>query len=406
MTGTGTAAPVEPADQGGAPPSPRRLGYLPALDGLRAIAITLVVLFHYPWVTKAFAPQPFHGGFLGVDMFFVLSGFLITTLLLEERTTAGRVSLTAFYQRRARRLLPGFFVLFVIALAAHVGWGLQPTNTGLVGMLVYMANWVQIWRPDSLGAIFGHTWSLAIEEQFYLLFPLALLGLIRIGARRFGLAIALFAGALGAWAWRIVVWHRHVASTVNFVDWYALITGRTPPATDPFRFREWNRWYFGTDTRADALLLGCVAAVLFVQLARRRPGRGLVVGASGVAVLAGAGVGVIVAQAAIPAGWVPDWGLFLFESCVALTVLGLALAPRAPLARVLSLAPLVWLGRRSYAVYLFHLFIFQMLRTQRTHLPSTAQFWFLMAVTLLAAEFSWRVIESPFMRGRRRYERT
>ncbi|HEY1737862.1 MAG TPA: acyltransferase [Acidimicrobiia bacterium] len=405
MTGTDTAAPVEGKDPGEPTAAPRRLGYMPALDGLRAVAITLVVLFHYPWIVKPFHTAPMHGGFLGVDMFFVLSGFLITTLLLEERQKHGRVSLKGFYQRRARRLLPAFFVLFVIALIEHFVFSLQPTTTGLLGMLVYMANWVQIWRPDSLGPIFGHTWSLAIEEQFYLLFPLILIGLIRLGLRRVGLAVALFGGALAAWGWRVAVWHRQAASKVSFVDFYALLTGRSLPDTDPFRFREWNRWYFGTDTRADALLVGCAAAVIFVWLARRPARRGFTIGAAVVAMLAFVGGGIVVARATIPSGWIPDWGLFVLESCVALTVLGLAFAPRAPLARVLSLPPLVYLGRRSYAIYLFHLFIFQQLRTQRTHLGSVAQFWLLMAVTLLVAELSWRYIESPFMRGRRRYER-
>jgi len=382
----------------------RRLGYMPALDGLRAIAITLVVLFHYPWATKVFHAPPFHGGFLGVDVFFVLSGFLITTLLLEERHARGRVSLAAFYQRRARRLLPAFFVLFLIALSAHFFWALQPTTTGLLGMLFYMANWVQIWRPASIGGLFGLTWSLAIEEQFYLLFPLLLFGLIRLGLRRTGLVLALMGGALAAWAWRVNVWHRQLHANVGFVDWYASITGRSVPDTDPFRFREWNRWYFGTDTRADALLIGCAAAALFVLLARRRLRRGFVVGAAIAAVLAFVGGGVIVSRASIPSGWIPNWGLFVLECCVAVVVLGLAVAPRAPLARVLSLAPLVWLGRRSYAIYLFHLLVFNLFRIERTHFPSVVQFWFLMIMTLVAAELSWRFVESPFMRGRRKFE--
>src|SRR3954447_5790680 len=145
MAGTETAGPVGGTEQHEAPPQ-RRLGYLPALDGLRAIAVTLVVLFHYPWATKPFELQPFHGGFLGVDVFFVLSGFLITALLLEERASRGRVSLSGFYQRRARRLLPAFFVLFAVAVAARFGAtadNLRPTTTGLAGMLFYMANWVQ-----------------------------------------------------------------------------------------------------------------------------------------------------------------------------------------------------------------------------------------------------------------------
>jgi peptidoglycan/LPS O-acetylase OafA/YrhL len=216
--------------------------------------------------------------------------------------------------------------------------------------------------------------------------------------------LALFGGALASWAWRVHIWHQQAQANVGFIDWYASITGRGVPETDPFRFREWNRWYFGTDTRADALLIGCAAAALFVLLARRQLRRGFVIGAAIAAVLAFIGGGVIVARATIPSSWIPDWGLFLLEFCAAVVVLGLALAPRAPLARLLSLAPLVYIGRRSYAIYLFHLLIFSLFRTQRTHFNSFVQFWFLMLMTLIAAELSWRLVESPFMRGRRKYE--
>ena len=210
MTGTDTAARVDDKDPGEPRPRPAASATCRRSTVSRAIAITLVVLFHYPWIVKPFQPSPFHGGFLGVDMFFVLSGFLITTLLLEERDKHGRVSLKGFYQRRARRLLPAFFVLFADPVIEHFFFSLQPTTDGLIGMLVYMANWVQIWRPDSLGPIFGHTWSLAIEEQFYLLFPLLLIGLIPLGLKPSGLP-SRFSGARsrhggGGFA----VWHRQM----------------------------------------------------------------------------------------------------------------------------------------------------------------------------------------------------
>jgi peptidoglycan/LPS O-acetylase OafA/YrhL len=399
MTRTSAAGPEVTAE--GAPA--RRLGYVPALDGMRAVAITLVVLFHYPWANTPV--NPYHGGFLGVDVFFVLSGFLITTLLLEEHRGHGRVSLRGFYARRARRLLPALAVLFVIAVAAHFGAttpNLRPSTTGLFGMAFYMANWVQIWRNDPLGGMFGHTWSLAIEEQFYLVFPLLLLGLLRVGLRRIGLVLALVAGALASWSWRAALWHSH-PTKLAFVDFYAAITGRVLPATNPFR--SWNRWYFGTDTRADALLIGCAVAALFVHLARRPPSARVARVAAIVVVVPAVVAGVVVAKAAILDGWVPDWGLFLLECSVGLTVLGVVLSPSGLLTRVLSFRPFVWIGRRSYAIYLFHLVVFEVFPTSRTHLSSTFQFWFLMAMTLVAAEISWRLVESPFMKGRRRFER-
>src|SRR5262249_28328029 len=147
---------------------PPRLGYQPALDGARAVAIGLVVLVHYPWHVGFLASAPFHGGFLGVDAFFVLSGFLITTLLLEEHAASGRVSLRRFYARRAFRLLPALAVLLVVAVVLHFTLAAhnknRPETTGILGVLFYVANWVGIYRPKSLGVIFD-TWSLAVEEQ-------------------------------------------------------------------------------------------------------------------------------------------------------------------------------------------------------------------------------------------------
>jgi len=184
---------------------------------MRAIAIILVLLFHYPFATntgqlRLFAAAPVHGGFLGVGVFFVLSGFLITTLLLEERARHGTISLRAFYVRRALRLLPAFFVLFAFAVGCFVLLGttdpVRPSGPGLIGMLLYVANWVQIWSRGSLGVVFGHTWSLAIEEQFYVAFPVIALLVLGARARRATLALVvglfsynggLFWGVNGDW---------------------------------------------------------------------------------------------------------------------------------------------------------------------------------------------------------------
>jgi peptidoglycan/LPS O-acetylase OafA/YrhL len=204
-----------------------RLRYMPALDGLRAVAVAGVLLYHGD-VTWA------RGGYLGVDAFFVLSGFLITTLLLAEWRTNGAIDLVDFWRRRARRLLPALFlVLGAVALFAAT-WAPTDTLERLRGdafaTLGYVANWRFIWSSDSYFAQFSspsplqHVWSLAIEEQFYLVWPPAFLVLLRVtgGSRRavLGITAGLAAGSA-------------LLMAVLFT-----------PGADP------SRVYYGTDTRA------------------------------------------------------------------------------------------------------------------------------------------------------------
>jgi peptidoglycan/LPS O-acetylase OafA/YrhL len=388
-----------------------RMRYHPSLDGLRAAAIVLVLLFHYPWTDRYLDRDPVHGGFLGVDVFFVLSGFLITALLLQEQRDRGGVSMRAFYARRALRLLPAFAVLFgaaVIARYALVDTLAQPTGAGLLGMAFYCANWVQIWFHDPLPPMFAHTWSLAIEEQFYLLFPLAVVGLARVGVRRGRLVAALVAGALASALWRAVL-ARPRPTASNLLDFYAMVTGRSLPATDPFR--QWNRWYFGTDAHLDGLLFGCAAAAGLVVwgplLVRRLEHSAALRRALGVATWCALfGVAVVVRFATILDHWVAAWGLLLLEVCVVVAVVAIVLTPSGPAARFFSAAPLVWLGRRSYAVYLFHQLVFYELAGGRVNLPQPWLFVVMMVAVLLAAEVSWRVIEQPFLRRKARFQRT
>src|SRR4051812_31140019 len=198
------------------------LGYRPALDGLRAVAITLVVSLHaFRWP---------NGGYLGVDLFFVLSGFLITTLLLEEHHATGRISLSRFYLRRARRLLPALFVM----LAAYSAWslttqGVDPTRYVLEGVL-YCTNYFLAYRGQ-LSPI-EHLWSLAEEEQFYLLWPLLLIGLLLWRRRVMGIFLIVVFGLL---VWN-EVWQTHHHANGLRLD-------------------------YGIDTRSDGLVVGCLLAV-------------------------------------------------------------------------------------------------------------------------------------------------
>ena len=387
-----------------------RLGYQPALDGMRAFAVAMVVLFHYPWNHTLFQLNPVHGGFLGVDVFFVLSGFLITTLLVQEHLAHGVVSLRRFYARRALRLLPAFGVLWVIAVVLHlvlsVHDGDRPRTDGLLGTLFYVGNWVSIAKPEALG-ILGPMWSLAIEEQFYLVWPLTLVALFAAGLRLRTIAWLTGIAAVAASLYRIHFWHSHLGPS-NFLTFYLHLSNRkltaAPPATFAHRLNVWNRVYFGSDTRADALLAGCFTAIVLVLVLPR-------LGARARVVLSFASIPAIVVVAMIfsravtaVSGWLVVWGFPLLEVSIAVLIASLVVAPRGVIARVLGFAPFAWIGRRSYAIYLFHLVVLKYCGRRYIDLPPAVSFVFQMAVILAAAEVSYRVVEAPMLRRKRRFE--
>jgi peptidoglycan/LPS O-acetylase OafA/YrhL len=398
-----TAAPAPPTT-----PLPGRLGYQPALDGVRALAISLVMLFHYPWKNRFYAANPFHGGFLGVDAFFVLSGFLITTLLLQEHALLGRVSLGRFYARRALRLLPALGALLVVAVVLHVALsphnGNRPSVLGIGGMIFYVANWVEIYRHGALG-LFSHTWSLAIEEQFYLVWPVILIVLLRRRLRLATIAAIVAAGIAVASAWRAWYWHSHFGPH-SFVDYYFAVTNRvvsTDTGALDHRTLVWNRWYFGSDTRADALLAGCLTAIVLFWLLPRLGARARM-RLSAACVVAFIGCGIIVWRAVVVmSGWLPLWGILVLEICVSVVIAGLVAGPRGPLARLLGIGPLAWLGRRSYAVYLFHPVVFAYCGRTHVNLPPPLSFVFQIVVVLVVAELSHRLVEAPMLRRKQHF---
>jgi peptidoglycan/LPS O-acetylase OafA/YrhL len=379
--------------------------YQPALDGLRALAVSVVVAFHYPPETA----HAFRGGFLGVDAFFVLSGFLITTLLLEEHRRTGSVSLRKFYARRALRLLPAASVLLVVGVALSLFLSdtapARPKAIGLFGMAAYIANWVQIFEPGSLGEL-SHTWSLAIEEQFYLLWPLALVLLLRRGARARTMLVVIGAGIAASAAWRAVVWTHAAVPHSNFIDYYLRITSGAESSNTQIllhRIHVWDRWYFGTDTRADALLAGCFVAVALVMIRERTPDVATRV-LRFAPVIGLLGVAIIVWRAEVfTSGWVPNWGVLVFEVCIALVIAGLVTAPYSVIAHALALSPLVWIGRRSYAIYLFHPIVFRFLNTQVYDISWSTAFVLSIGAVIVIAEVSYRLIEAPALRGKRRF---
>ena len=340
-----------------------RLGYRPALDGIRAVAILLVLFLH---------GRLLDGGFLGVDLFFVLSGFLITALLLREWDQRRSISLGRFYVRRARRLFPALFlmilgvaVLYLALSAVQHGRGFWPEVAAVAG---YAANWVAATAsPPGLSTLglFGHTWSLAIEEQFYIVWPLLLLLLLRrrapLGAIAVGLLVAAAAGGILRW----FVWaHDH-----------------SPAA------------FLRTDTRADGLLLGCATLALissapFLRRWLTRPAVAVVA----VLVLATAVWRLRSDSSPLYAG-----GLVIFEVAAAGLIAHVVLAPGAFAARVLAIRPLAWLGARSYGIYLYHFPLFFCVAPATVGLSRDSFFLVVAPLTVALAALSYRFVERPIL---------
>jgi peptidoglycan/LPS O-acetylase OafA/YrhL len=361
-------------------------GYSRALDGIRAFAVAAVVLFHAGVGGLA-------GGFLGVDTFFVLSGFLITSLLLAERVSRGRIDLKRFWIRRARRLMPALLaMLLATVVAGH--FLLDSDALGLLradayAALAYIANWRMIFRGTGYVAATAapsplqHTWSLGIEEQFYLLWPLLVTALtVRLAIRRARTALVILCGA-GA-----------VASQLLCVRL--------------FRPDAMARAYYGTDTRAQALLIGAALAAVLASAggtarSRHRDRKrklslaNLVLAALGL--VGAAGTLWLWHAATDQASWMYRGGLTAAAAGTALVIAQVVINPGSVLARFLGLAPLVWLGRISYGVYLWHWPLFTFVTADATGLSR----WPLLAVrlagTLAVAVVSYHVIEQPIRHG-------
>jgi peptidoglycan/LPS O-acetylase OafA/YrhL len=349
-----------------------RLGYRPELDGIRGAAILLVILVHlHDW------PR---GGFIGVDVFFTLSGFLITTLLLEEWNARGAISLRHFYARRALRLFPAVVVLLGAYCAFALISGGPYLGTRLAGVgygAAYVSNW-----PQAFGAPFpeqeiGFLWTLAIEEQFYLLWPgLLLLGLsvVRLSPRRRILAIVLV--ILAVWVWRAVL--------------------------DGGIHGEGNRIYFGTDTRLDQLLLGAALAAWFVQrpagATRSRILR--FAGWAGVAFLAWRLFDSVYFRS-----WYPTLGLAGIGIASA-AVIGCVVTASSPTLRwVFSRRLLCWVGTLSYSLYLWHVLAIRAVEHSFPAGPAPVRIVAGVALSFLLAAASYRFVERPFLRRRRHHER-
>ncbi|MDP9475509.1 MAG: acyltransferase [Actinomycetota bacterium] len=375
-----------------------RLPYRPGLDGLRALAVIAVLLYH---AGLAWIP----GGFLGVEVFFVISGYLITALLLAEWRGRGRIDLKSFWLRRARRLLPALYVLLVVTLAYAVVFlpgevaGLRADALAAFG---YVTNWYLVFGQESYFEAVGrpsllkHLWSLAVEEQFYLLWPLIFAVGMGVGATRLRARRTLTVAVTVA-----------VASAVAMALLYV-------PGVDP------SRIYYGTDTRATGLLFGAALAFLWSPGEKYRPAdtRHLRLGFPrrgrfrrrwgwivptlldllGIAALGG------LVWFCLKLG---EFQPFLYRGGFALVALMTAAAimvvvhPHTRLgARLLGWGPLRWVGERSYGIYLWHWPVFMVTRpgldVPFDGMPLLA---LRLAATILLAHLSYEYVEAPIRRG-------
>jgi peptidoglycan/LPS O-acetylase OafA/YrhL len=349
-----------------------RLGYLPGLDGLRGIAILTVLAFH----VGAFARMTtLRGGFLGVQIFFVISGFLITALLVEEHDRNGAISLRFFYARRALRLFPALFAAVGVAVVyASVAPGsqLHPTAKEALASILYWDNWFHALDVGN-ATILLHTWSLSIEEQFYLVWPVVLvltLGLAAVRSRLW--VIPLAAAAASALARAIVD-----LSATHVV----------------------NRLYFGTDTRADGLLIGCMLALLWARGLPSGAGRLL----AWLSLPAAAGLAVLMWFEAVPDRSLYVFGLLACSLASAVLIANVVTGHPRIVVRSLSHPTLVFVGKISYGLYLWHYVVFWIVRDHTAGWSSSTRVPLELSLAFGVALASYFLLELPIVRKKARF---
>ncbi len=384
--------------------------YLPGLDGLRALAVIAVMIYHAD-------PSWLPGGFLGVEVFFVISGYLITLLLMAERERDGRIDLGAFWMRRARRLLPALFAV-----------------------MVALSIWTTISRPEALGKVRGdpdrrvllcvelvpdlgggglrllrrlrplrHLWSLAVEEQFYLVWPIVMAVVLRGGTRRVA---------------RPVLWMLGVVVVVTLVTSIAVHGGPigecavTPEAYWTFGDRciaKADTLYLSTITRSTGLLLGAAMAMLWRPVAVMRgpmARRGLLLDLFALLGLVGLALAAVryhfVIDDRVAEATVADTGLFrggfVLTGLATVAVIAAIAHRRSFTGRLLGASPLLWVGTRSYGLYLYHWPIYQIIRGVAGRALSLSQFAFAMVVTVAGGRGLLPVPRNTDPSGRSRRE--
>jgi len=355
-----------------------RLTYLPGLDGLRAVAIVAVMLYHG-------ATQLLPGGFLGVDVFFTLSGYLITSLLLAEFATSRRISLGKFYRSRARRLGPALVVmLFVVATYATLFMhdAVASTWRDLPWALNGLSNWWFVLHQqdyfESIGRplLLQHTWSLAVEAQFYLVWPLVLLLVLPAFGTRSVRRIASVCAVISAASMFWLGSHFELASS-----------------------RSISHMYFGTDTHSMGLFLGAVLATIWRPAAARQATAGRRAWLDAIGIVALVALGLVLHTVDGSTGHFMRIG-FPIAGLLAVLLIFLSTYPGLRVGMLLGLRPLRWIGERSYGMYLWHWPVFQATRPGiDVRLPELADLVLRFALTAAIAEISYRYVEMPVRRG-------
>jgi peptidoglycan/LPS O-acetylase OafA/YrhL len=389
-----------------------RVPYLPGLDGLRAIAVVGVMVYHadHLWLS---------GGFLGVEVFFVISGYLITLLLVSEKERTGTVSLRKFWMRRARRLLPALYTMMG-ALAVYMAlFDRRPMGQArgdfLAGLL-YVSNWFQIWVGQSYTAAeaftpLRHLWSLAVEEQFYLLWPVVMAMILKRRHDRLP---------------RVAMWFLAASVFIAVTTAAMYVSGTIYIGSDPLtgavacgpgdshgylevlgRCINVNEaLYLNTFSRAGGLLIGAAFALVWRPIAvmrgpLRKHGRRV----DAAALVGLVGLAVMMNRRFLfdsVSGEYDPWlyrGGFLVVGVCTLACIAAATHRRSRLGRLLGIRPLHWIGTRSYGLYLYHWPVYQILREPGEPL-TLQQFLIAMLITVPVTELSYRLIELPVRQGR------
>jgi peptidoglycan/LPS O-acetylase OafA/YrhL len=350
-----------------------RSARLPGLDGLRALAVVTVVLYH---LGSGILP----GGFIGVDVFFVISGYLITAVLVRERDAHGRIRLGRFWMRRARRLLPALGLVVVVSASAALLIGGNPLvhlGRQVFGAATFSSNWLSIaaaqnYFDETTPELFRNLWSLAVEEQFYLAWPLVILLVLAVRSRPARVLIVLGIAVASAAAMTVLA-----------------------AAGDP------TRVYYGSDTHSFGLAIGAALAILHrdwpassAALARR-----VLPGISALSI-----VGIIAIALGLSEGapLTEHGGLALVAVLAALAIAGAVISPTSPVSVALDWHPLRWIGERSYGLYLWHWPVWVLVTAALPPLSPSAGGWLIaaiaLAITVAAALMSYRFVEQPIHR--------
>ncbi|MCU1364661.1 MAG: putative acyltransferase, partial [Ilumatobacteraceae bacterium] len=371
--------------------------YLPGLDGMRALAVVAVMIFHanHDWLSA---------GFLGVEVFFVISGYLITLLLIAEHERAGFISLRAFWGRRFRRLLPALYLTLVLVVGYCALFYRDPLGKlrgDVVGALFYVSNWYQIWTGQGYAALadfvpLRHLWSLAVEEQFYLIWPLVMVVLLRRGRDRLpqiglwliGISLAITIGTAAYFHGGFY------ATAADSPSAYVEVFGRAVEKN--------NLLYLGTISRSSGILLGAGFAMLWRPLAINRgplrdKGRKLDIWA----VIGLVGLAALMVNYELFDSFTGTYfsllfrGGFLLTGLCTLAVIAAVTHSGSLVGKFLGNRVLNWIGTRSYGLYLFHWPIYQIIRKQAGIALTFPKFVMAIAITVVIAEASYRFVETP-----------